>query len=60
MSLLFNMLSKLVAGVQPQQDPGVPSGWEAQYKRLLVWKCAIIVVFFNLNILVKWHVRDLF
>ena len=27
--------------------------WEAQYKRLLVWKCAIIVVFFNLNILVK-------
>ena len=26
MSLLFNMLSKLVAGVQPQQDPGEPSG----------------------------------
>ena len=27
MSLLFNILSKLVAGVQPQQDPGEPSGW---------------------------------
>ena len=34
--------------------------WEAQYKRLLVWKCAITVIFLNLNILVKWHVWDLF
>lgn len=59
---VFSVLGILQAGIRPVSlmSPALAARffirsitWEAQYKRLLVWKCAIIVVFFNLNILVK-------